>query len=67
MKESEVVQNVQKLTLSFYTFDENNKWVFTEKVFCANIQSIPETLPIPIPITVPTVEKEKALEAASGN
>ena len=27
--------------------------MFTESVFCANIQIVPETLPIPIPTTIP--------------
>ncbi|MBO5210002.1 MAG: hypothetical protein J6B68_11795 [Lachnospiraceae bacterium] len=35
------------------TNDENANNVFTESVFCVSIQIVPETLPIPIPTTVP--------------
>ena len=35
------------------TCDENAQGVFTKTVFRANIQTVPETLPRPIPTTVP--------------
>ena len=52
------MQGVQKRKKEIETSDENALFGLSESVFCATIQIVPETLPRPIPKTIPITQKE---------
>ena len=51
------MQGVQKRKKEIETSDENALFGLSESVFCATIQIVPETLPRPIPKTIPIIKK----------
>ena len=52
------MQDVQNHEKEIETSDENALPGLSESVFCATIQIVPETLPRPIPKTIPITKKE---------